>query len=191
MLAWLIDNATVVYVILGLVALAFLVALWMKRKRAYAIGLVVSVALIALFLLLTFVVPTDRSRIIRAIGEMEQGVKTRDTDRIFAQISDRFRLGGVDKPAFRRFVDGVLRNGQVTEVHAWDFETPEVSRPKRTATIGFQVKPRGPLAGEDVPYRCKATFVLDPDDQWRLQTFQVFNPFVDTDKPLQIPELPH
>ena len=190
MLAWLIDNATIVYIILGAIALAFLVVLWLTRKRAYAAGLAVDLALIALFVLLTFLVPTDRSRIVGAIQEMGQGVKAGNPDLIFRNISDKFRLGGLDKPTFRRFVEGVLQRKQVTEIEVWDIERPEVSRPNRTAKIAFQVKPKGPLAGEDVPYRCKATFVLDPDDHWRLQTFQVFNPFVDTDKPLDIPELP-
>jgi hypothetical protein len=188
MLNWLVDNATIVCVILGLVAVAFLVALWTTRKRSYAIGLGVSVALIALFLLLTWV-PSDRSQIVGAINEMGRGVRMGNADLIFSHISDKFHLGSLDKPTFRRAVEGVLQRKEVTDIEVWDFEPPEISRPNRTARIAFMVKPKGPLGG-DAHYRCKATFVLDPDGQWRMQTFQVFNPFVDSDKPLQIPELP-
>lgn len=55
----------------------------------------------------------------------------------------------------------------------------------------FYVKPKGrAMGGSEAFFICKADFVLDPDGQWLLQTFQVFNPAVDTNRPMTMPELP-
>jgi hypothetical protein len=189
MLSWLVDHATEVYIVLGIVALAFLIALWVTRKRRYAVGISVTAGLALLFFLFTLLMPTDQKRILHAIDEMGAGVRERNTDRVFAQISDQFRLGSQDKKAFRGAVEPILRRGEVTEIQVWQFRDFEISRDNRTATVVFQVKPQPAERFDNLFYRCKATFVLDPDDHWRLSNFQLFNPFVDTDKPIEVPEM--
>jgi hypothetical protein len=189
MLSWLVDHATGVYIVLGIVALAFLIALWVTRKRRYAIGIAVPASLALLLFLLTLLLPTDRTQIQHAIDEMGAGVRERNTDRIFDQISDQFHLGSQDKKAFRGAVDPILRRGEVTEIQVWDVRDFEISRDNRTATVVFQVKPQPAERFDNLFYRCKATFVLDPDEHWRMSNFQLFNPFVDTDKPIEVPEM--
>jgi signal transduction histidine kinase len=189
MLSWLVDNPTYVYVTLGIVALGFLIGLWTTRKRRYAIGLGIVAGLALLFFLFTLLMPTDLKRIRHAIDGMGAGVREKNTDRIFDHISDRFRLGSLDKEAFRSAVDPILKRGDVTEINVWDFRDADISREKRTGTLVFQVKPQPEDRFNKQFYRCKATFVLDPDDQWRLKGFELFNPFVDTDTPLNVPEL--
>ena len=192
MLEWLVDHAVAVYVGLGVVALGLLVALWVTRKRPYALGLVIVIAVAAFFALLTLYVPTDRTRIIGAVGAMEAGVKAQSADLIFANVSDQFRLGGLDKAHFRHFVERVFNPpGQVEEIHAWDFDNLQIDRPRKTATLEFKVKPKGQLTGDAAYYLIKATFVLDPDDRWRLKTFEAFNPFVDSDKPMDVQQYVH
>jgi hypothetical protein len=71
--------------------------------------------------------------------------------------------------------------------YVWDFERGEVSRAQRTAKVHFMVKARGDWRGSEAGYPCNADFVLDPDGQWRLRGFQIFNPFVEADQPLHIP----
>lgn len=187
MLEWLVDHAVGVYVVLGLVALGLLVALWVTRKRGYALGLVVVLALAAFFGLLTLFVPTDRTRVIGAVQAMEAGVKAQNADRVFAHVSDQFRLGGLDKATFRHFVEQVFSHpGQVDEIHAWDFDNLQVNRAGKVATLEFKVKPKGQMTGDAAYYLIKAVFVLDPDDRWRLKTFEAFNPFVDSDKPMDV-----
>jgi hypothetical protein len=192
MLTWPVDHPSWVCVALGVVALGFLVGLWTTRKRYYAIGLGAMAGLTALFLLLVLLVPTDMKRIRHAIDEMGAGVKEKNADRIFANISDQFQLGSQGKQAFRQLVDQALRSGEVTDIQVWNFRDVEISRPHRTATLVFDVKPFPTENFNNVHYRCKAAFVLDSDDQWRLRGFDLFNPFVETDKPLNVPELiPH
>ena len=184
MLEWLVDHAVGVYVVLGLVALGLLVALWVTRKRRYALGLVIVLAVAALFGLLTLYVPTDQTRIIGAIRDMEAGVRAHSAERIFANVSDQFRLGGLDKQRFRQWVDQHV--SQVDTITPSDFDKMHIDRPGKTATLEFTVKPKGPLTGDTAFYLIRATFVLDPDDRWRLKTFEAFNPFVDTDKPMDV-----
>jgi hypothetical protein len=184
MLEWLVDHAVYVYVALGLVALGLLIGLWVTRKRPYALGLVVVLAVEAFFALLTLFVPTDRSRIIGAIQDMEAGVKAHNADRIFANISDQFRLGGLDKRHFRQWVDEHV--GQVDTITPSNFDKIQIDRPGKVATLEFNVKPKGPLTGDTAFYLIRATFVLDPDGRWRLRTFEAFNPFVDSDKPMEV-----
>jgi hypothetical protein len=124
---------------------------------------------------------------------MSAGVLARDVDRIFAHVSEQFRQGPrtfgstLDKAAFRKASEAAIRAHHVTEVSAWDFEPQGVSRAQRTATMVFKVKPRGNWGGDAAYYLCRAQFVLDPDNQWRLEGFEIFNPFVDVHEPLQIP----
>jgi hypothetical protein len=184
MLEWLVDHAVAVYVVLGVVALGLLVALWATRKRPYALGLVIVLAVAALFALLTLFVPTDSKRIIGAVQDMEAGVKAHNADRIFANISDQFRLGGLDKKRFRGWVDQHLI--QVDTITPSDFDKMHIDRAGKVATLEFNVKPKGPLTGDTAFYLIKATFVLDPDDRWRLKSFEAFNPFVDSDKPMDV-----
>ncbi len=175
---------------LSVVALGCLIGMWTRRQRKYAVALAITAALFAVALLIALFWPTDQRRIEGALKEMAAGVKERNPDKVFSHVSESFRLGGLDKSGFRRFAEPMITRGDVTDVEMWDFEQAEVSRPGRTATIEFMVKPKGPITGSDAFYRCRATFALDPDEHWRLRTFQVFNPAGDAQTPLEIPGLP-
>ena len=143
---------------------------------------------------LGFFVQTDQQRIKHAVNEMAAGVKAKDSKRIFAHISDEFRLGSLDKTSFRDFVERILASDKVSEIDAWEFEPVQLEPPdasaKREATVSFKVKPKGELTGNEKFYLCKARFVLEADGQWRLKGFQIFNPFVDSNVPISIPDLP-
>src|SRR5207248_1850498 len=94
---------------------------------------------------------------------------------------------GLDKARFRQFVEQIFNHrGQVDEIHAWDFDNLHIDRPGKVATLEFKVKPKGQMTGDAAYYLIKATFVLDPDDRWRLKSFEAFNPFVDSDTPMDV-----
>jgi hypothetical protein len=185
--SWLIDNP-LIYMLLATVAVALIVAWWRTRQGKYVIALVVTGGLIGLVWLLGNLFESDARQIARKLNEMRVGVQAHDLDRIFANVSDSFRLGSYDKPAFRRRSDEAMRMHNVTDVAIWDFDVKSISRKDRIAHVQFGVKPHTSF-GNDVPYLCRAAFVLDQDNQWRLKTFQVFNPYVDTKQPLAIPGL--
>jgi uncharacterized protein YjeT (DUF2065 family) len=192
---WLIDDPTNVLFVLALLAIALGVLWWVRRSDDFgkkkvnwikglitcrvtlnqfcAMGLTLIAFLAIAELLLYFFVPTDQKRIESAIQEMSDGVRQNNVDKIFAQISDRFS----NKESFRPVVKHYTDNGDITEVAAWDFEQARFNQEKTEATIEFMIRPKGNMTHS--PYRCVATFVKDPDRQWRLRGFRVFQPQID------------
>ena len=198
---WLFEGRPTVYVILAAAVVLLLVAWWQTRKRYWLYPGLAFLALIGVYFLLDRLVETDREQIVRKVNEMSAGVRERSVDRIFANVSEQFHLNGSGRAAFRQFAERALRTGEVTDITIWDFAFPEGFRTKvrRVGTAGaperdgarvsFMVKPQGPRLGAPF-FRCDATFVRDPDGQWRLFTFQLFQPGVDSNQPFQIPQLP-
>src|SRR5438132_14360076 len=98
--SWLVDDATTINVILGLLALVLGVVWWMNRGEDFgkkrlgwlrgliarrltlnqfcAMGLTLIGVLVVVVLLLGIFVDTDQKRIQRAIREMSDGVKEKD-----------------------------------------------------------------------------------------------------------------
>ena len=201
MFDWLFEGRPAVYVVLAAATVVLFVAWWQRRKRYWLYGAAAFLALVGLYFLLDRLVETDREQIVRKIEEMSAGVRERNVDHVFAHVSEQFRLNNSNRAAFRAFAEQAIRTGQVTEVEAWAPEFPEDFRTKvrRTGTTGpqeldaarvtFMVKPHGPNLGTPF-FRCDATFVRDPDGQWRLFAFQLFQPGVDSNQPFQIPQLP-
>jgi ketosteroid isomerase-like protein len=195
--SWIVDDPTNILIILALLALALGGLWWVRRgddfgkkklnwftglitfrltpNQCCAMGLTLIGLLVVAILSLHFFVPTDQKRIERAIREMSAAVGQRNVDRIFAHVSDQFSLAGKSKSAYRPEVENYIRHGNITEVPAWGFEQARFSENKREAVIEFMIKPKGSMT-EGVGYRCLATFVKEPDGEWRLQTFRVFQP---------------
>jgi hypothetical protein len=211
MFSSLVDNPSPAYLILGVIAIVFALGWWMsmrapshygqdlgmvealkrgrlQRHQVYALGLAVVAALLLVVWLISATVVTDSKRIQRAVEEMAAGVHEKNFDKVFAHISDRFNVGHTTKRGLRTLVESYVRRGEISDVVVWGFEPASVSREKREATIEFMVKLKGGLlADENIPGRVLATFVLDPDGEWRLQSFQVFQPQTDPRSHQSIP----
>jgi len=199
--SWLVEDPTMVYLVLGLLALALGVIWWINRGEDFgkkklgwlqglktrrltlnqccAMGLTVIGFLAVIIWPLSVVVVTDHERICQVIEEMSRGVEKKDVADVFSHVSDEFKLAGRTKESYRQEVERRIRSGEITGIAAWDFEQAKVSRKTKEATIEFKVKPKGTITGREF-YRCQATFSLDPDRQWRLRTFSVFEPQGDT-----------
>jgi hypothetical protein len=185
---WLFEGNPAVYITLAALGLVLALAWWTTRRGAALVG-VALVALLALtYFALDRLVLTDNEQVEQSVRTMAAGVRGRDVNQILDQVSESFRLGTLDKAAFRSFVDGALRGQLVDDLEVWDFEFP--GGPSRTATreVVFRVKPKGGRA-VGAFYLCKAHFVRDPDGKLRMQTLQVFNPAVDSNQPVDIPGL--
>ena len=187
--SWLVEDPTVVYFVLGFAALALTAGWWMTRLGKYAVGAVVAVALILLVRLLDYWVVTDHEKIVNCIQAMAEGVAARDMDGVFAHVSPRFRLGNLDKAGFRNWAEPHIRNGDVSSIRVWGFTKGLVDRDRGTATIEFLVKGHGTWERGGEFFRCKATYLLDPDDEWRLSGFELFQPYQDPElaTPMPVP----
>jgi hypothetical protein len=190
---WLFEGQLAVYVVLVTVALLLVVIWWQLPKRYWLLAAWLVMGLAVVYFLLDHLVETDREQIDRKIKEMSSAVRARSLDGIFTHVSSQFRLGGLNRDGFRTFVDQVLRQNQVDEIVVWDIAFPPdfrtTSGSVQSARVLFQVKARG-RSLPDSPFRCEAQLIRDPDGQWRLQGFQLFNPLVDSNQPIQIPQLP-
>jgi hypothetical protein len=172
---WLVDDPTPAYFVLGVAALALAAGWWRSRERIYLIGLAIVGGLLALVVVLYFLIDCDAKRIHRKIDAMAAAVAARDVDRVFAQISDRFHLGSTDKAQFQDRVAAYIASGEIQEIRVWDYKPVEISRATGDALVQLKVKGRGAATRGEF-YNCRSRFVLDPDGQWRLQTFELFLP---------------
>ena len=68
---------------------------------------------------------------------------------------------------------------------------PEVDAAKGTASIQFMVKGDGNWVRGGEFFRCRAFFLRDPDGEWRLSGFELFEPMKDPKlaEPLPLPQL--
>ncbi|MFO0846330.1 MAG: hypothetical protein U0797_28800 [Gemmataceae bacterium] len=184
MFDWLFEGRLTVYLALAVAAL-ILLGLWVRdRKRGWLFGVAALTLLAVAYFLLDRAVETGREQIARKLHEMAAAVRARNTDGIFRHISDTFRLQGQNKAGFRGFVEGALRGGGVTELEVWNVQVTDDN-----GAVSLLAKPKGRLPGTDAYYLVRARFVKESDGQWRLDSFQVFNPFADTTTPLEIPQL--
>jgi hypothetical protein len=183
MFDWLFEGRLTVYLALAVAALVLL-GLWTRdRKRGWLLGVGVVGAFVLAYFLLDRFVETGREQVGRKLQEMAAAVKARSADRIFAHISDRFTFQGMNKAAFRGYVEGVMSRGWVTDLTIWDVDAPDST----SGQVRFRAKPRGSLQGIEAPWVVRARFVQESGGEWRLESFTISSPL---DAPVDIPQLP-
>jgi hypothetical protein len=184
--SWLFEGSPTVYFLLACAAVLCAVAWWRTRKRKYLIGAAVAGGLLLGVYALDRLVESDGEQIERKLHEMAAGVTARDYDRVFQHVSDSFLVGAVNKSGFRRYTDVHARQFNVAGMSIWDVTPTNVSRERRRADVEFRFRVRTNLTDGREFFLARTVFALDPDGQWRLQSFQIFNPVVDTNQPMHI-----
>jgi hypothetical protein len=179
--SWLVDDPSLVFLALAVLALVLGTCWWRTRRRGYLIGLGAVAVLCGLVWLLAHFTDTDSKQIERSLRAMVRGVNHRNLDQVFEHVANDFRFGGANKAEFRKWAEGYLNSGGEVNLDVWDFQPREISRPNRSATVVFKVKARNPMTSGIEFYNCRARFTLDPDGQWRLKGFQLFPPQTDPD----------
>jgi hypothetical protein len=175
MFDWLFEGRFVVYVILGGLALLALLLYNRDRKWRWIVAAGVFAALMGGYFLLDSLVETGREQVRRKLTEMAAAVGHRDVDRLMSHVSDEFHLGKRDKAGFREYADDRRRQNFIEEVVVWDFVEPADWSGKRV-TVTMMAKAKGSRLPEYQGGRVDAEFVHDPDGQWRLAGFTVFDP---------------
>lgn len=197
------EGRSSVYVVLALAGLGLLVLWWQTRKRSFLLALAAVALLAGLHFLLDRFVETDHEQVIRKLQEMAAGVKSRNVNAILTHVSDRFQadtqgVGSMDKAQLRGYIEMVFQHRLVDDLSVWDFRFPpsdpappnpdSVSR-SDILYVEFFAKPTGGFAANTPHFLCKAHFVREAGNQWRLHDFQYFNPFIDTNRPLSLPRM--
>jgi hypothetical protein len=181
------DWFTPAVIILGLLALALFVAYWTTRKRKYAVAVVAALALLAAAWLIAHFIPTDRKAIEGSLNEIMAGIRSRNTDSVFANLAGTFRYRTLDKANFRKRVQAHIDAGDAADVEIWGFEVDGTSADGKTTDIHFNVRSVAALGDSRQFFLCRAKFVRESDGKWRMQTFDLYNPFVETNRALDIP----
>jgi len=181
--------------VLLLAALAVvLLVVWLRtRERRFAVLLGIATALLVLFALWRAFGPeSDAQQIKRKLYALGEGVRARQVDQLAQHVSDDFKYQNLDKPTMRQHIARFIATGELTDIQIWDDEPPQFPSPapgqNRTATIEFKAKPVGHELPRELFFRCVAVFVLDSDNQWRLQGFELYRQ--PGNLPMPIPQLP-
>lgn len=185
MLWWLVDHATVWYLLLGIITLVLVAAWYLNRRLVFLSWAAGVVGLILLVWLLTRLVVTDRVQLVQNIQAMAAGVQEGKPEEVFRYFSADFRYEHLKKEEFRQRAAKVIRRQRVRDLHLWDYDVEELDRSAGTARVAFRV--RAMLEG-DRPHLalCRLHFRRE-GGQWRLLGLQLFNPVTDTDRPIQLP----
>jgi low affinity Fe/Cu permease len=186
---WLVEGNPYVYFVLACAGAGLLYGWWRSRKPRLAIATGIVAVLILGFFLLDHFIESDREQMVRKIGEVADAVSMNDVDRAFLNVSEHFDHGGINKEAFRQYCRGVRGRGEVTEVKVWDQEVVDISRPAKTGAVAFRFKVVGSWGQSPPNYFARANLIQDPDGQWRIVNFNLYDAMNQSTTPLPIPGL--
>jgi ketosteroid isomerase-like protein len=178
-----LDNAPYVYFILGATGAALAVLWWNTRKRKYLIALGVVAALALVYSLLRATTETDSNKIERVVQEITAAVRRQDVNALFQHISNDFHRKTFNKESFRREVEQAVGKFETNDVSFVQLEIIEIDRDQRTAQAELLIKKK---SEGDAGHRCTVEFRLDPDNHWRVRTFEIMLGPVGT-QPMPLP----
>jgi hypothetical protein len=172
--------------LLLIVAVIVLAVIWYRgRDRRVLMALAGFAGALALLFLGSGLIrlisgETTQEQLVRKIGDMATGVRSRNLDQIFQHVSDSFQVGDTTKPMLREYARQKMDNGEVSAIEAWKFQeaviTPARDGQPETATIHFWFKFTAEGVDQQPYWECDAVFVKEADNQWRLKSFKVYLP---------------
>ena len=184
MAEWLIEHKHLVYSLLGIAAVAVFALWWRSRKRHFLIALAVAVVLILGMVGIDRAVETDNEQMVRKVQEVAAAISANNLDTAFDHVSASFDRPPRKKQQFRELCERFRRTGQVTDVQVWDL-TP-VDPPPGGGAVEFRFKVRGSWGESPPNYFGRVVFVRDPDRQWRVKSFDVFDSMNQSRTPVPI-----
>lgn len=172
---FLSDPTPGLYLVLG-IAVAVALGLFTRyQDRKRLLWAVLPVGLLVGLFLCDVLVESPREEAVRKVRAISTAITDKNVDGFLAHVSDRFDYRGRKKADLRNpgWLDIARREGVTTAV--WAFDRDRVSYPSPTEVeIVFDGKGQ-PQAGAPALFHFKTRFVKDPDGQFRLLTFKVFN----------------
>jgi hypothetical protein len=167
------DPSTALYAVLGVAVLVLGAVALRRQRRSDVINFAIpAAALLALFLI-DRAVESPRETAVRKIQEMGTASRDKKVDDLFKHVSDQFKYKSLDKKGLRdraHQAEG-MGFGGVSEYDLARSGFKEVDA--NTIEQGFRVKHNGV---PEVHLYVIGTFRKDPDGEWRLTTFKLFDP---------------
>jgi hypothetical protein len=186
--AWLVEGSAYIYFVLVCAFIALLYAWWRTRKPRYAIAAGAVAALIAGYVALDHYFESDGEQMTRKVREVAAAVSAKNVVAALDHVSESFDRHGMNKDQFRKYCELHLSRGDVTAVQVWDLTAVDVSRKSATGTVQFRFKVHGGWGESPPNWFGRVVFALDPDGQWRVKTFDVFDSLNQSNTPVAIPE---
>ncbi len=181
-MSWLADNANIVYILLGLVTLAFLSAGWITRRVKFFALAGIPILLMVVFWLLTRLVVTDQQQLQASVDEMADAAVKGDAQGLFKHVARDFRHKQLTREQLAAFIKNAVTTYKITEVKIREFEVVEISRAKRSAKVNFRASVFDKDSVLAVMF-CIGEFVLE-DEQWKLKAID-FRNAANPDLPMQ------
>jgi len=175
MLWWLVDNANLVFLVLGLIVLVLAVRWRLTRRGKYLIGAGVVVALIGVVWALTLLIVTDRKRLVQIVEEVTEKLNRKDFQGAFTHMADEVQLemsgrsARLPRKALQGLAESSFKRYGVPGITVWSTEVEKVERP--TAQVSFYLRPTN-----EVKYAvCTADFLLVGED-WLVSGLKIEPP---------------
>jgi hypothetical protein len=148
------------------------------------------ITVLILVFAIDYFVESTREQSVRKLTAMVDALNSRNQDALLVHVSESFIYKGRKKSQLVSSELWSTLRAQNVRVAVWDFNRDDVQFPDEKATlIGFMAK--GEAGGRAVPMYVRATFVMDPDGQWRIRTLTAHDPLQKSlGSELQIPGLP-
>lgn len=172
---FLSDPAPGLYFVLGIAVIVALGLFIRYQDRKRLLWAAIPVGLFVGLFLCDTLVESPREEAVRKVRAISAAITAKSVDGFLAHVSDRFDYKGKKKADLRHpsWLEVARREGVTTAV--WDFDRDRVSYPSPTEVeIVFDGKGQ-PQSGAPALFHFKTRFGKDPDGQYRLLTFRVYN----------------
>src|ERR1700686_2420325 len=183
-MSWLVDNATTLYILFGLIAVA-LVMIWRSNRQnkylGYAAG---AVGMLVVVWLLTLVVPSDSKQLEINVNAMAQAVMDGKVDDLFKHISNDFKYHTLTRDDLYKATQTAIKTHKVDGIGVSRFKVEELSRDKKFARASFVIA--GAADAANFIYRGETDFVLE-GEAWKVKTMRFYNPVVNQDQEIRLP----
>jgi hypothetical protein len=175
------DPSPNLYAVLVIIVLVLAGIAYRRQKRGDVIRFIVAVAaLVALFLIDHFV-ESPREQASRKVLAMAQASQEKKWDDVVTHVSDSFKYHGpngheFDKEGFRQLgkrAESIpeFKGFVVTDLHRADYRILD----EKNFKISFTAFPRE-VPNPEYRFWIVATFTMDPDGEWRMSTFNRYDP---------------
>jgi hypothetical protein len=187
MLWWIVDNVTLVMLVLGTVALCFAAAWWIRRNNKLLTGAGIAAGLMVLAFVLSLVIVTDRIQLTRNIETMRDLFNEGKLDEALEYFEDVIHADTVQgnlqykKADLKPLARSNLKLYSVKRIVINSIDVEKVDRP--SATVNFVIGPEDDSARG----RCAMEFVLGRDGKWRVSKFGVTSYIGGQKSPLLFP----
>jgi hypothetical protein len=167
------DPSPTLYLVLGVVTVIFGAIALRRQRRSDVINFLIPAALLVALFVIDRLFESPREAAVRKIQEMGTASRDRKYDDLFRHVSDSFKYRSLDKKGLRdraRQAEAMGFGG----IAEYDLARSGFkSIDDNTVEQGFRVKHTGQ---PELHFYVVATFKKDPDGEWRITTFKLYDP---------------